>query len=231
MIYGYVRISTSKQNIERQIRNILQIYPKAKIVQEVYTGTKLEDRRELQKLLAKVQTDDTIVFDSVSRFSRNAEEGYKQYETLYNKGVNLIFLKEPYINTETYKQSIKNAIKIETEDKGLQALLGGINIFIKELAKKQIYQAFEQAEKEVKDLQERTKEGLKTARLNGKQIGREEGTKVTTKKSIEIKEKIIKLSKEFKGSLKDKEIIDILGIARNTYYKYKKELMEEITKE
>lgn len=51
MVYGYCRISTRKQNIERQIRNILREFPDAVIVQEEYTGTKL-DRKEWQKLMA-----------------------------------------------------------------------------------------------------------------------------------------------------------------------------------
>lgn len=39
-VYGYCRISTGKQNIERQIRNIKTEYPEAFIIEEVYTGTK-----------------------------------------------------------------------------------------------------------------------------------------------------------------------------------------------
>ena len=46
-IYGYCRISTIKQSIERQHRNILDLYPNAIIVDEVFTGTKVEGRREL----------------------------------------------------------------------------------------------------------------------------------------------------------------------------------------
>ena len=41
-IYGYARISTAKQNIERQIRNITAGYPSAVIFQEKYTGTKMD---------------------------------------------------------------------------------------------------------------------------------------------------------------------------------------------
>ena len=37
-IYGYCRISTPQQNIERQIRNILAMHPTAHIIREVYTG-------------------------------------------------------------------------------------------------------------------------------------------------------------------------------------------------
>lgn len=42
MIYGYCRISTRKQSIERQIRNIKAEFPDAVIIQETYTGTKLD---------------------------------------------------------------------------------------------------------------------------------------------------------------------------------------------
>ena len=38
-VYGYCRISTPQQNIERQVRNIAAAYPAAHIVREIYTGT------------------------------------------------------------------------------------------------------------------------------------------------------------------------------------------------
>ena len=107
MLYGVARISTGKQSIERQVRNILEKYPSAKIIKETYTGTKLEGRKEFEKLLKIIQKDDTIVFDEVSRMSRNKEEGCSLYEKLFNDGVNLIFLKEPHINTEVYKKLSK----------------------------------------------------------------------------------------------------------------------------
>ena len=50
-IYGYCRISTPRQNIERQVRNIAAAYPTAHIVREVYTGMACQGRRELDKLL------------------------------------------------------------------------------------------------------------------------------------------------------------------------------------
>ena len=68
-----------RQNIKRQVRNILSQYPDAKIIKETYTGTKLEGRKEFEKLLKIIQKDDTIVFDEVSRMSRNKEEGCLLY--------------------------------------------------------------------------------------------------------------------------------------------------------
>ena len=104
------------------------------------------------------------------------------------------------------------------------------NEVIKLLATKQIEQAFEQAQKEVTDLQERTKEGIKTARLSGKSIGGSatKGKTKVTKKSIEAKEIIKKHSKSFGGNLDNKEIMEFAKISEPTLLKYKKEIREEL---
>ena len=220
-VYGYCRISTNKQSIDRQIRNIEKEYPTAVIVQEIYTRTKI-NRKEWQKLFDRVTEGDTIVFDSVSRMSGNVEEGLNAYMDLYNRGINLVFLKEKHINTETYKQALNNTVQMTGTD--VDYILQGVNKYLMELAKTQIKLAFEQSEKEIQDLHQRTKEGIETARLNGKQIGQKQGVKLITKKSIEAKQIIIKYSKEFDGVLGDKEVMKLTGLARNTYYKYKREL-------
>lgn len=223
-IYGYARISTRKQNIERQIENILKEFPSAKIYQEAFTGT-TTDRTEWKKLKKALKSGDTIVFDSVSRMSRNADEGVNEYMELLEREINLIFLKEPYINTEVYQEQLKANDNIKADDIDLNdTILKGVREYLKRLATKQIRIAFEQSQKEVDDLKQRTKEGLKVAKANGSQVGRVKGDTFETKKSIEMKEKIKKLSKDFNGNLKDTEIMELLGIARNTYYKYKKEL-------
>ena len=108
-IYGYARISTKKQNTERQVRNIHAECKEAVIVRETYTGT-TTTRPEFEKLLRVVKEGDTIIFDSVSRMSRNAEEGFALYTELYNRGVNLVFLKEHHIDTAIYRQAVKKQI-------------------------------------------------------------------------------------------------------------------------
>lgn len=226
-VYAYCRISTNKQSIERQHRNVLSLYTNAIIVDEVFTGTKIEGRKEWNKLLKKVKQGDTIVFDSVSRMSRNATEGFELYKELFEKGIELVFMKEKHINTETYKKALTT--NIEMTGTNVDFILEGINKYLLSLAEEQIKIAFEQSEKEVKDLQQRTREGIETARLNGKQIGLEKGTKLTTKKSIQAKKIILKYSKDFKGTLYDIDVIKLCGISRNSYYKYKKELVEELS--
>lgn len=225
-VYGYARISTNRQSIERQIRNIRSVYPKAIIYQDVFTGTKTTGRKKWLQLLKVVKPGDTIAFDSVSRMSRNAEEGIQTYFELYEKGVNLVFLKEGYINTDVYNTAIQQSIT-ETGNEIADIYIEATNKVIKLLAIQQIKKAFEQAQKEVDDLHQRTKEGMETARLQGKQIGQTPGAKLTTKKSIRAKEEIQKFSKDFQGTLKDVDVIRMIGISRNSYYKYKRELLEE----
>lgn len=225
-VYGYCRISTPKQNIDRQVRNIQSEYPAAHIIKEVYTGTKFQGRKELDRLLHKAAADDTIIFDSVSRMSRNADEGFLLYEELFQRGINLVFLKEPHINTETYKKALQGGIP--TTGTNVDFILDGVNKYLLALAKEQIQLAFEQAEKEVQDLHQRTAEGIETARLSGKQIGQKPGSKLTTKKSIAAKEIIQKHNKSFNGSLDDSETMKLAGISRKTFYVYKKALREEL---
>lgn len=222
--YGYCRKSQKKQSIGRQIRNIKAEYPNAVIIQEAYTGTTI-DRREWNKLFRAVRPGDVIIFDSVSRMSRNASEGFAAYEELFRRGVDLIFLKEPHINTTVYKTALETAVPMTGTS--LDFILDGINRYLLALAQEQIMLAFGQAEKEVSDLRQRTKEGIETARLNGRQIGGRRGAKLNVKKSAPAKEAIRKYSKEFAGTLEDTEVIKLAGVSRNTYYKYKRELKME----
>ena len=236
-VYGYCRISRKEQSIDRQIRNIKAKYPDAIIIQEAYTGTKIEGRKEFEKLIKQAKKDAAegirviIVFDSVSRMSRDAAAGFAVYQDFYSSGVELEFLKEPHIDTSTYREAAEKQISIaatgdDAADELIKCITDGINRYIMKLAERQIQIAFQQSEKEVSDLHQRTVEGMETARLAGKQIGGLPGVKRKSKKADPAKEVIKKHSKDFEGTLTDNEVMKLTGLARNTYYKYKKELKE-----
>lgn len=222
-IYGYVRVSTMRQKLQRQIDNIKAVYPDAVIVAEKHTGTTIS-RPEFDKLLKILKQGDTVVFDSVSRMSRTAAEGFKLYKCLYEKGINLIFLKEPTINTEVFRSTAQVALTGTDAD----CIIEGVNKYLMLLAERQIQIAFDQAQKEVEDLHQRISEGLTQAKLNGSQVGREKGRTYETKKSRDMKEKIRMMSKDFDGTMNDKKVIEVLKIARNSYYKYKREMQAEV---
>lgn len=238
IVYGYARISTMKQRIERQIDNIKQKYPDAVIISESYTGTKI-DRPAFSKLLQQLQAGDTIVFDEVSRMSRNAAEGFSLYRDLYEKGVNLVFLKEPHINTDVFKDRTQQRIKAMTEstgsaatDKFIQAMIDALNAYSMDIVQEQIQLAFSQAQAEVDYLHARTSEGVRKAQAAGKRIGRESGSSAGDgfkeyAKARAAKEVIKKHCKDFGGTLSDAEAMKIAGCARGSYYKYKRQLKEE----
>lgn len=227
MIYAYARISTPSQKLERQVENLLRSEPNAKLFKEAFTGRSLL-RPEWKRLMQSVKSGDVIIFDEVSRMSRNAEEGIATYEELFNKGVELRFLKEPHINTETYRSALNKSINMTGTQ--IDFIIEGINKYLISLARKQIRIAFEQAEKEVEFLRNRTKEGLRTAKSNGQILGRREGSTIQTKKSIISKEIIFKHSKTFGGSLADEEVIKLCNVSRNSYYRFKKQLIQELEK-
>lgn len=225
-IYGYCRISTKQQNIDRQERNILAAYPTARITKETYTGTKI-NRKGLDKILKEARSGDTIVFDSVSRMSRNAAEGIELYMQLLDKGIELVFLKEPHINTQTYKQALNNSVDLvgnEIADIYIEAT----NKVLRLLATRQIELAFGQAQKEVDDLHQRTAEGIETARRKGKRIGTPKGSVLNVKKKAPAKAFIKKHSREFGGDLNDTQCAAAAKISRNTFYKYAAELRREL---
>lgn len=233
--YGYVRVSTMEQNIERQIKNIKAQYPEAIIIQDEYTGTKM-DRPAWSKLYPKLKKGDLVVFDSVSRMSRDAEEGFKVYQELYERGCDLIFLKEPHINTTSYREALKGSISVDVKsgDQDTDDLISGImtalNKFMLAKVKADIKKAFDQAEKEVMDLRQRVKEGMAVAKENNERliikygsvekamedptwsdIGRSEGDKLHIKKAEPIKALIRKYSRDFDGTLSDTEVLGVLS--------------------
>ena len=135
-IWGYARISTKKQNLERQVRNILSEYNDAEIIQETYTGKNVLSRPKFEKLLKTVQPGDMIIFDSVSRMSRNAEEGFNLYKELYSRGIDLVFLKEHHIDTDIYRKELEKQIHLSintgesSTDTLFQAIIDALNTYI-----------------------------------------------------------------------------------------------------
>lgn len=239
-VIGYCRISTPTQSLDRQERNIKDKYPDAFIVKEVYTGRKSE-RPEWTKIYTNAYEGQTIIFDEVSRMSRNATEGFELYKELYDKGVELVFIKEPHISTSVLRKSM-NATIATTGQWQADLYIETTNVMLMKLAEEQIKLAFEASQHEVDFLSQRTKEGIETARLLGKQIGGKTGSVYKIKVKEAIKEIIQKKSKAFGGGNNDPEVMAIINVTKytdekgiertyhispNTYYKYKRELKLE----
>ena len=273
--YGYVRVSTMEQNIDRQIKNIKDQHPEAIIIQDEFTGTKM-DRPNWSKLYPKLKKGDQVIFDSVSRMSRDAEEGFRVYQELYDRGCELVFLKEPHINTASYREALKGSLKVSVKsgdqdtDELISGIMAAVNKFMMAKVKSDIKKAFEQSQKEVDDLRQRVKEGMAVTAENNerlilkygseeearkspewREIGRSEGDKLNVKKAEPIMALIRRYSRDFDGTLNDRELLGVLStqtvkiptkkrsgkveereisakLSRNTLYKYKKQMKESV---
>lgn len=231
-VYGYVRVSTQQQKTQRQADNIKAFNPDAIIYEEKQSGKYIENRTVFKKLLDKLKAGDTVIFDEVSRMSRNAEEGYNLYMKLMEQDINLVFLKERHIDTDEYKRRTQNHIaRISSSNDKLDNLINGIlgliEDFERENLKDNIKLAFEQAENERLFLIKRVIEGKSRSE---KHQGRPKGSlNIKTDKADYVKKVIKEQSKDFEGRFSDAKIMKeyLTGVARNTYYKYKKELRKD----
>lgn len=116
-IYYYLRISTKerndKQSFKRQEKSLKDYakindlkYNERNVFKDDVSGATF-DRVEWLELEERLITGDTIIFKEISRFTRQAEQGYDKYMELMNKGINLIFIDNPTVST-TYIKNLMN---------------------------------------------------------------------------------------------------------------------------
>ena len=233
-IIGYARVSTPTQKLSRQIDNLKKAYPDIVIIQETYSG-KTQNRPKWQKLLRQCRAGNVskLVFDEVSRFSRNAEEAIKEYKELYELGIELEFIKEPHINSEVYRQASQRQINIDTSAMDtdtahlLNTVIEGLNDYLLAVAEKQIRLAFERAQAERELLSKRTSEGLKQAKLMGSKVGRQKGEKLETRKKKRAVKIIRQHYKLLGGELTATQCFLLCQVTKSTFYRYINEMREE----
>jgi DNA invertase Pin-like site-specific DNA recombinase len=92
MIIGYARVSTTDQNLDRQI-DALQVRGAERIFEEKVTGTKA-NRPELLKMIDTLRAGDTLVMESFSRLSRSTKDLLELVDRITKAGVVLVSLKE-----------------------------------------------------------------------------------------------------------------------------------------
>ena len=226
VVYGYCRVSTKKQSVVRQVKDILVQYPDAVIVEETYTGTS-PNRPEWDKLKRKLHAGDTLVCVEVSRFSRSEDDGVATYMELYDRGVSLVFLWQPTVNSDIYKSAIeKDAVPLTGTD--VDIILEAINVYLKRLAEAQIRIAFQRSEMVVKEVQKSTREGMAAKGSGAKISASRTGHKFPTPKEKAAIPIILKHSKTFGGSLDNKELMVLCKCSSATLKKYKKIAMETL---
>lgn len=91
--YGYARVSTREQSLDRQLDMLLDICDE--IISEKVSGTKA-DRPQLARLKDKLRPGDTVYIESWSRLGRSTKDLLEQVAWFQQQGVHLVSLKENF---------------------------------------------------------------------------------------------------------------------------------------
>ena len=211
MLYGYARVSSREQNLERQIIALLDAgVEERNIFKEKKSGKNFQDREEYQKLLNVLNVGDTVILKELDRLGRNMQEIEKEYQRLVvGRGCYLKFIKEDFLSTTS---SGDNPLFKDVVQPILLKLMG--------------YMAQQEREKTLQrqrdayNNMQRDEKGRLIAK-NGKVIGRQARYET-------LKEDEKKLIKDWiNGKISCLRVSKILTISRPTLYKIKSQYLEE----
>lgn len=211
MLYGYARVSSKDQNLDRQIALLIENgVEERNIFKEKKSGKNFQDREEYQKLLNVLNVGDTVILTELDRLGRNMQEIEKEYQRLVvGRGCHLKFIKEDFLSTTS---SGDNSLFKDVVQPILLKLMG--------------YMAQQEREKTLQrqrdayNNMQRDEKGRLIAK-NGKVIGRQA-------KYNSLKEDEKKLIKDWiNGKISCLRVSKILTISRPTLYKIKREYLEE----
>ena len=215
-VVAYMRISTKeergKQKFTRQEQAIKRWQKENNVEisdRRIYkddASGKNFDRPAWEELESDIQAGDTIVFKEVSRFTRQRDAGFEKYMSLMNKGIQLVFLDNPTLNTEYIENMQCTADRMKQEN-----IIGGMTLeFVIRLL---LVTELDRAEKEREITVKRIKDGIKAST---KKSGRKQGQ--LDKMSDALREDIKKYLSD--RSIKQVDLMEKHHISRNTLKKY-----------
>lgn len=217
-LYGYVYIGFKKMGELRRYGITLETLRIQNYLATVETeddsfnifAEKMTNREDilhyeyLRGVISKAKNS-ILVINSLNDFSQNEDNASDLYRYCWKNDVNLEILDTPWLNIGFLKKH--------------HVSLAGATAMIKVMYKHDRYKV-----DELKCLK------LELSKYPVTSTEHNKGMKLETKKSLMCKAVIVKESMYFDGHLSDPELIDQLGISKNTYYKYKKELRVELSK-
>ena len=191
MRYGYVRVSTKEQNIDRQMSALsLENIPIKQIFIDKASGKDF-DRVEYQRLLTILEADDELVIKSIDRLGRNYDDILEQWQVLTKtKKVHITVLDFPLLNTKNTSDTITGKL---ISDLVIQVLS-----YVSQMEREQIKQ--------------RQMEGIREAQKRGKRFGRPQ---------IKIPEEFTEISDLYRRKmLTIREGAELLGVSKSTFHNW-----------
>lgn len=191
MIYGYIRVSSQSQNIQRQYEEMKKMkIPSNQIYIDKVSGFHFE-RNEYQKLKLKLKKDDLIIIKSIDRLGRNYNailEEWRYITTIIQ--ANILVIDMPLLDTRTKNKNLVGKL--------ISELVLQILSFV--------------AENERENIKLRQFEGIQIAKKNGVVFGRPKA-KLPCNYTYVAKKYLAK-------ELSCKQALALTGLKKNTFYKY-----------
>lgn len=214
--YSYMRISTDteRQNFARQ-EKALKKYAEEQSIEyliefaEEKSAKNFTDRKQFNKLDKLLQSGDTVVFKDLSRFTREAENGYIKYMEWLGRGINIVFLDNPTISSDYIRQMMNTA---ESQDLVTKTAMEGI---IKLL----LIVELDRAEQQRRYISKAIKDGIAAS---DKGSGRKKGS--LDKMTDELRHDLELYMHD--RTITQKAVMEKHGISRNTLKKYVERLAE-----
>ena len=195
MKYGYVRVSTAQQHIDRQITALLELGLDKSCIYIDYESGKDFNRKNYKKLIRKLKKDDLVIIKSIDRLGRDYNMIIEEWRLITKeKEADIMVIDMPLLDTRIEG---KNLVGKFISDIVLQVLS-----FV--------------AQNERETMKVRQAEGIKTAKARGVKFGR---PRITLPDNFKIVAKQY-LNKE----ITNKKACEILSMTRGSFFRYMKEL-------
>lgn len=199
-IYGYARVSTTDQNLDRQLLQLKAVISDERYIICDKASGKDFNRKGYNTLVGSqnnaplLRAGDLLVITSLDRLGRNYSEIRQQWEYItHTLNVDIRVLDMPLLDTSNTGESLDKR-------------------FIADLVLQILSYT---AEKERAHIKERQKEGIAAARLNGKYLGRPKAEFPTEWETVYNEWK--------QGNITANRAMEILNLKRTTFYKLVKD--------
>lgn len=203
-IFGYARVSTKEQKLDRQISALKDFVSEDNIFSEKISGVSL-DRPAYQKLRMILRQGDILVIKELDRLSRKKDDIVSELRYFKDKGIKVVIL-----NIPTTKIFLK-----EDSEENIDWVMDMVNEILI-----QVFSSL--AEQERKQMKQRQREGIEKAQENGVQFGRPK------KVNLENKDDVAIIRKAIKKEITVVEASKLLGITRPYFYQVKKRYINRI---
>ena len=192
--YGYARVSSVGQNEDRQIDALTKIGIQRRDIFIDKMSGKDFDRPEFQKLKSLLEEGDTLYVTSLDRLGRNYNEMYINYRDLTKEiKCNVCILDMPCLDT------------IRESDDLIHTVMADMFIGLLSFA----------AENDRKDIKERQKSGIESAKNRGVRFGRPPVEKPNNFSEI--------YSRVWNHEITNRQAMEIMNLKESTYYKFARE--------